>query len=341
MSHPFTQTDINKFISLVQGATRIAIVSHKSPDGDSVGSSMAMYHWLKSFVPDVQLTVCHPDASPKFLHWTKAPQLILNFDEHQTEVAETINQADLIISLDFNDFSRLGKEMEALLLNSSAKKVMIDHHLEPNLNQFDLSFSYPNRCSTCELLMEIMLALADQLHIGKTVGECLYLGIVTDTGSFRYNSVRKETHEMVAMLLELGVNHTQVHEKTFDDNSLNRIKLRSFILSECLELWPDLEAAVLFLNESDAQRLNMEKGDTEGLVNIALSIQGVKIAAFFRAFEDYVRISFRSKDGAIINEIAHKYFQGGGHAQASGGRFDGSIDDAITLFKKVLNDEKV
>jgi phosphoesterase RecJ-like protein len=188
--------------------------------------------------------------------------------------------------------------------------------------------------------MEMMLALDAQKHISKSVGECIYLGIVTDTGSFRYNSVRKETHELVAQLLDLGVNHTQVHEETFDDNSLARIKLRSFVLSECMEVWPDLEAAVLFLTEADAQRLNMEKGDTEGLVNVALSIQGVKKAAFFRAHEDYVRISFRSKDGVVINEMAQKHFQGGGHAQASGGRFDGTITDAMALFKKVLTDEK-
>jgi phosphoesterase RecJ-like protein len=230
--------------------------------------------------------------------------------------------------------------MDVLLQNTTAKKVMIDHHLFPNLTQFDLSFSFPDRCSTCELLLELFLALDGKVLISEACAQFLYLGIVTDTGSFRYNSVRKETHELVATLLDLGVNHTKVHEATFDDNTLDRIKLRSFVLSECLELWKAHEMAVLFLTDNDARRLNMQKGDTEGLVNVGLSIEGVKKAAFFKEQDDYVRISFRSKDGFEVNTLAREHFEGGGHAQAAGGRFDGTIKDAILKLRKVLDDEK-
>jgi phosphoesterase RecJ-like protein len=229
--------------------------------------------------------------------------------------------------------------MEPVLANAPAKKIMIDHHMHPNLGQFDLSFSFPDHCSTCELLMELILATGHSDKITPALGACLYLGIVTDTGSFRFNSVRSETHKLVALLLEAGVKHTTVHETTFDDNTLERIQLRSYILSECMEVWPDLGAAVLYLSEEDMKRLPMQKGDTEGLVNVALSIKGVTRAAFFKEEDGYIRISMRSKADKTVNAIAQQYFQGGGHQQASGGRFDGTLADAIAKFKEVLQND--
>jgi phosphoesterase RecJ-like protein len=340
MKHPFLQTDLNNFISHVQSAEHIVIVSHKSPDGDSVGSSMAMYHWLMQWQANKTIHVCHPDVAPEFIQWADEHKVIRNFQDHQAEVEQILNAADLVLCLDFNDLSRVGKDMEPVLTNCAAKKVMIDHHMHPNLEQFSLSFSFPDHCSTCELLMELILATGHGNMISPESGACLYLGLVTDTGSFRFNSVRKETHQLVAMLLDAGVNHTAVHERTFDDNTLERIRLRSYILSECLDVWENEHAAVLYLKGADIQRLTMQKGDTEGLVNVALSIKGVTRAAFFKEEDGYVRISFRSKEGKTVNAIAQKYFQGGGHQQASGGRFDGALEDAIAKFKEVLQHEK-
>lgn len=340
MTHPFSQTDINNFISHVQSAEHIVIVSHKSPDGDSVGSSMAMYHWLKQWQANKTIHVCHPDVAPEFIQWADEHKVIRNFQDHQAEVEQILNAADLVLCLDFNDLSRVGKDMEPVLINCAAKKVMIDHHMHPNLEQFALSFSFPDHCSTCELLMELVLASGHGDKISPELGACLYLGLVTDTGSFRFNSVRKETHQLVAMLLDAGVNHTAVHERTFDDNTLDRIRLRSYILSECLDVWEKEQAAILYLKEADIERLTMQKGDTEGLVNVALSIKGVTRAAFFKEEDGYVRISFRSKEGKTVNAIAQKYFQGGGHQQASGGRFDGALEDAIAKFKEVLQHER-
>jgi phosphoesterase RecJ-like protein len=339
MQHPFSKSDRETFVTLIEESQQIVIVSHKSPDGDSVGSSMAMYHLLKQWQPEKNIHVCHPDVAPEFIQWADEHKVIRNFQDHQAEVEATLNHADLIICLDFNDLSRVGKDMEPVLANASAKKVMIDHHMHPSLEQFYLSFSYPNHCSTCELLMELILATDHGNLISPELGACLYLGLVTDTGSFRFNSVRKETHQLVAMLLDAGVNHTAVHERTFDDNTLERIRLRSYILSECLEVWPEVSAAVLYLKGEDIKRLPMQKGDTEGLVNVALSIKGVTRAAFFKDEDDYIRISFRSKDGKSVNSIAQKYFQGGGHQQASGGRYDGSLEEAIAKFKEVLQHE--
>jgi phosphoesterase RecJ-like protein len=260
----------------------------------------------------------------------------LIYDKNEEQVNALLNDYQLLFCLDYNGKSRVGKNMEGIFDLFSGVKVMIDHHMHPNLGQFDLSFSFPDHCSTCELLMELILATGHGDKITPAFGACLYLGIVTDTGSFRFNSVRSETHKLVALLLEAGVKHTAVHETTFDDNTLERIQLRSYILSECMEVWPDLGAAVLYLSEEDIKRLPMQKGDTEGLVNVALSIKGVTRAAFFKEEDGYIRISMRAKADKTVNAIAQQYFQGGGHQQASGGRFDGTLVDAIAKFKEVL-----
>lgn len=334
-----TTGEKQQFQTYLQNSKNIVIVSHKSPDGDSVGSSMALYYYLKNKAIAAELCVCHPDPAPNFIRWADSDNVILNFEEHHDLVCSKLHNADLVICLDFNDLSRVGESMSEKLLTCSAPKVMIDHHLKPNLEQFALSFSHPDRSSTCELLMEILLEIDGANFIDALVGERFYLGIVTDTGSFRFNSVRKRTHELAALLIDKGVNHTQVHERTFDDNTLERLQLRSFILSSCMEVLAPLKTAILFLNREDAKRLGMQKGDTEGLVNVALSIKGIDRAAFFKEEEGHVRISFRSKESVAVNEIAAQYFNGGGHRQAAGGRYDGSLHDAIQEFKRVLNDE--
>lgn len=331
-------SQISSFSSLISRAKNIVIVSHKSPDGDSVGSSMALYYFLTNQGLEAEVSVCHPDPAPSFIRWADAENVIMNFEEHQEAVSAKIKAADVLICLDFNELSRVGDAMALELMACEAKKIMIDHHLKPNLAQFDLSFSFPEKSSTCELLIEVMLAAEGENFIDSTVGERLYLGIVTDTGSFRFNSVRKRTHELAAMLIDKGVNHTQVHERTFDDNTLERLQLRSYILSSCMEVWGELKTAILFLTLEDANRFKMQKGDTEGLVNVALSIQGIERAAFFKEEKDHVRISFRSKESVAVNEIASQYFNGGGHRQAAGGRFDGALNAAISEFKKVLNE---
>jgi phosphoesterase RecJ-like protein len=334
-----SEQDVQKLKNFISRAKSIVIVSHKSPDGDSVGSSMALYYYLKNAKINATVSVCHPDQAPGFIRWADSENIILNFEHHLDKVQDEIRNADLVICLDFNDLSRVGAEMEKVLLTCSAPKIMIDHHLKPNLEQFDLCFSFPDRSSTCELLMELMLLLFGKTCIDPVVGERLYLGIVTDTGSFRFNSVRERTHELAAMLLNIGVNHTQVHESTFDDNTLERLQLRSFILSQCLEVWSVLNTAVLYLTQENATRYRMQKGDTEGLVNVALSIQGIDRAAFFKEEDGHVRISFRSKSNVDVNEIASNYYNGGGHRQAAGGRFEGSLREAVDEFKRVLNHE--
>lgn len=327
------------FQTLIETSKNLVIVSHKSPDGDSVGSSMALYYYLKNKGIQANISVCHPDPAPGFIHWADEDNVIVNFEQQPSEVTSTLTEADLIICLDFNDLSRVGELMEPVLKSASAKKIMIDHHLKPAVDQFDLVFSFPDRSSTCELLMEVMLATDQDSLINETVAERLYLGIVTDTGSFRFNSVSPKTHQLAAMLINKGLKHTQVHERTFDDNTLERLQLRSYILSSCMEVWKELNTAILFLSLEDANRFNMQKGDTEGLVNVALSIQGIQCAAFFKEEKDHVRISFRSKEIFAVNEIASNHFHGGGHRQASGGRFDGTLTDAINAFKRVLTHE--
>jgi phosphoesterase RecJ-like protein len=330
---------IATFQTLIENSKNLVIVSHKSPDGDSVGSSMALYHYLKNKGIQANISVCYPDPAPSFLLWADEANIILNYEQQPVDVTSKLTEADLIICLDFNDFSRVGELMEPVLKSGSAKKIMIDHHLNPVLDQFDLVFSFPDRSSTCELLMEVMLATDHDSFIDKKVAERLYLGIVTDTGSFRFNSVSPKTHHYAAMLMSKGLKHTQVHERTFDDNTLERLQLRSYILLSCMELWEEFNTAVLYLTMEDANRFNMKKGDTEGLANVALSIQGIQCAAFFKEEKDHIKISFRSKESFPVHEIASIHFHGGGHRQAAGGRFDGTLIDAMNAFKRVLSHE--
>ena len=325
-----------QIIEKVKLAQSIVITSHKSPDGDSIGSSLALFFFLKKLKLDV--SICHPDQSPKYLQWVNGSQEILNFEEHQTIVTEKLAKADLIFSLDYNDPSRLGDEMAPLLNASSAFKIMVDHHLFPS-DYTDIALTDTNACSTCQLIYQIIVESDNKNQLDLDIATPLYLGIMTDTGSFRFNSVKPVTHRIIADLLEVGVKQDYVHEQIYDVNTPQKLKLRGYATSEKLVILSKLKTAYISLSKDELARFDHEKGDTEGLVNVALSVEGVKIAAFFSEKDGEIKISFRSKgNDHPINELARKYFSGGGHANASGGIFSGKLEDAIQLFVKILPD---
>lgn len=322
-----------QIIKKAKAAQSIVITSHKSPDGDSIGSSLALFFFLKKL--KLNVSICHPDPSPKYLQWIHGSSEILDLEQHQSQVTDTFSKADLIFSLDYNDPSRLG-EMTSLLNGSSAFKIMIDHHLFP-ADFADLVLSDTRACSTSQLIYQLIRESGNKNQLDLDIATPLYLGIMTDTGSFRFNSVQPETHRIVAELLELGVKQDYIHEQIYDVNTLQKLKLRGYASSEKLVILPELEASYISLSEKELARYNHEKGDTEGLVNIALSIEGIKIAAFFLEKEGEIKISFRSKgNNHPVNELARKHFSGGGHANASGGKFSGKLEDAIQLFIQIL-----
>lgn len=313
----------------ITNAHSIVITAHRSPDGDSIGSSMALYHLLKKWQKNV--TVVHPDPAPEFLHWVPSQEVIIDFENQAEKASELLLAADLIFCLDYNEPSRVGKDMQEVLVQSKAVKVMIDHHLHP-ADFCDFTLSETSACSTCELLFQWLKAIQKENEIDAVIGQCLYLGIMTDTGSFRFPSVSSGTHEIAAFLIEKGVKHFEIHEAVFDTNTIDRIRLKGYALSEKLVLIPGIPVAYASLSEEELNRFNYQKGDTEGLVNQILGIQGIKMAVFFAEKDGKVKISFRSKGEYVVNQLANDHFEGGGHAYASGGISFVSLDETITKF---------
>ncbi|MEO9531806.1 MAG: bifunctional oligoribonuclease/PAP phosphatase NrnA [Crocinitomicaceae bacterium] len=328
-----TKEKIEQLINWVNEAQEIIITAHKSPDGDSIGSSLGLYHFIKQFNSNV--TICHPDEAPYFLHWLEGYDQIQSLDKDEAKVQEAFSKADLIFCLDYNSPSRIG-QMEKLMTQSSAKKVMIDHHRDPDTEFCEMMFSDITSCSTAQLIFEIIEASGYYHRMNVAVGTALYCGIVTDTGSFRFSSTLPKTHNIAAKLLEIGVEHSKVHENIYDTNTLDKIKLVSFALLEKLVVLKDLEVAYISLSTEEQNKFNANKGDTEGLVNQALAVQGVKMAIFLKESDGIVKMSFRSKGSIPVNEMAGKDFGGGGHLNASGGKFVGSLDNAIKKLVTIL-----
>lgn len=327
----YSQISID-IVSAIKSSEHIVITSHKSPDGDSIGSSLGMLAFIEAL--GKKAVICHPDIAPEFLTWLEAAKDIRLFDTEKEVVTSLLNNADLIFCLDYNGSNRLGEEMGKELLNSRAQKIMIDHHLNPE-DFAAITLSYPEIGSTSELVLEVIEHTHPEL-LKIEIGTPLYMGIMTDTGSFRFPSVTARTHYLLGRLLEVGVKHNLIHERIFDTNTVDRLRLRGFALSEKLELFKDFKVALITLTEKELDVHNYKKGDTEGLVNVALSIQGIQAAAFFAEKDGVIKMSFRAKGDYFVNILASENFEGGGHKYAAGGVSKLSMNDTITKFKNLL-----
>lgn len=325
--------EANSIVELIRQSDRIVITSHRSPDGDSVGSSMAMYHFVNAL--GKKATICHPDPAPAFLDWVKGDVEFVDYIHNKEEVENIIGAADLLFAMDYNGANRMGHEMGDLFSASAAKKVMIDHHPHPD-DFVDIAASYPNTCSTCQLVYELAVSSGNDNLITKEMGTAVYLGIMTDTGSFRFSSVQPRTHEIIADLLKRGVEHTLIHENTCDNVPIHRLKLKGYAISNKIEVLEKEGVAVIWLTAEELDRFDYKKGDTEGLVNTALGVEGVKVAAFFADKDGQVKISFRSKGSIPVNKIAMDHFMGGGHVNAAGGTANESIEAAVERFKSLV-----
>lgn len=325
----------HKILELVKQAQSIVITSHKSPDGDSIGSSLAVFHLFKHWGKNVQ--VVHPDPAPAFLHWVNGQETIVDFETRQEEASNALKGADLIFCLDYNEPSRVGEAMQAVLLEAAAPKVMIDHHLHPADFCVEV-ISDTSASSTCELVYKWIKEIGHLDDIDENSGTAIYLGIMTDTGSFRFPSVSSFTHEAIGDLIRRGVKHFLIHEAVYDTNTIDRIKLRGFALSEKLVCLDGLPVAYVALSEEELNRFHYQKGDTEGLVNQILGIQGIKMAVLFVEKEGKIKISFRSKGDYFVNELAKTHFNGGGHAYASGGISDANLEQTVEKFVTFVKD---
>ncbi len=326
-----TYEDIIKEIKL---AENIIITAHKSPDGDSIGSSLALHHFIKKL--GVNSVICHPDPAPEYLSWLEGISEILTFASNPEQIKDKFSRTDLIFCLDYNGTDRVGEDMQVLLEQASCKKIMIDHHLNPQDFSF-ITVSDTEVCSTAQLIAELILQSGNAELLDEKIATPLYLGILTDTGSFRFPSVQARTHEILGKLLQAGVKHHLIHENLNDTNTAGRLRIQGFAMSQKLEIMEDYGVAIISLTEDEHKKYNYQKGDTDGLPNTALSIKGMKAAMLFSEREGYIRISFRSKGKENpVNILASEHFEGGGHANASGGKSILSMNDTLEKIKNLI-----
>ena len=316
------------FKKLLKNTQNIAIVTHWSPDGDAIGSSLALYHFLLKLGKKVHVIV--PNAYPDFLQWMPGNKQVLNFQSQESKCTKVVNSADLIFTLDFNSYKRLEK-LGAVLEKTDVPKVLIDHHQQPD-TYAKYYFHDVTACSTCELIFDFIVGLGSKNLIDKKIASCIYTGIMTDTGSFRYPSVTSRTHLIISELLKTGIVPSDIHSAVYDNYSLDRLKLLGFALNEKLKLIKDYPVAYFTLTEKELNTFNYQKGDIEGLVNYPFSIKGIKVCALFNETDECVKISFRSKGKIDMNKFARAYFNGGGHINAAGGKSNDMLTETENKF---------
>ena len=312
----------------------IAILLHTNPDGDSAGSSLGLYGYFKND-GHTRVQVISPDVLPHFLQWMPWSDSIVVASK-ESNLAETIiAESDVLFCLDFNGFSRVNS-LESALSRSSGTKVLIDHHPNPS-GEFDLIFSNPDTSSAAELLYKVLIALDGEDKVTKPIAECLYAGIITDTGSFSYGCIYPDTYIITSKLIALGVDGEKIQRKIYNTHTFSRMRLLGYSIGQKLELLEQGHAAFISLTQAELEQFEHQPGDTEGFVNYALKINGIKLAAIFIEKSGYVKISFRSSDEVDVNLFARQYFNGGGHKNASGGKYFGSLDDALIAFRNLAN----
>ncbi|MBA2612306.1 MAG: bifunctional oligoribonuclease/PAP phosphatase NrnA [Bacteroidetes bacterium] len=317
-----------KFKNVIKKANNIVITTHWSPDGDAMGSSLALYNYLLQLGKKVKVVV--PNAYPEFLDWLPGNKSVIIHQKNQAKVEKLVNNADLIFTLDFNSFKRIEKLGE-LLEKASAPIVLIDHHQQAD-NYATYYFYDVAACSTCELIYELIAGLGDKKLIDKKIAACIYTGLMTDTGSFRYPSVTAKTHMVISELLKTGIVPADIHSAVYDTYSYERLKLLGYLLSEKMERVNDFPAAYFAITESELKRFSYQKGDTEGIVNYPFSIKGIKVCALFMESEGYIKISFRSKGKIDVNKFAREHFSGGGHINAAGGKSTQTLEQTVNKF---------
>jgi phosphoesterase RecJ-like protein len=332
MSRILTPEQIDTSQRLILNANRIVVTTHKSPDGDAIGSAMAMHHFLRSL--GKKPTTILPDAAPDFLHWVTDYNECVIAEEDAVKAATHIAEADLIFSLDYNHLPRTGDSVSAMLEKSTAPFILIDHHQQPG--EFPVvTYSDTSACSTCEMVFRFIEQCGWIGHLNLDIAACIYLGIMTDSGSFRFHSVSYDTHRIAGELIALGLDHAEIHRNVYDTNLMDKLKLIGYALSEKLVVMPEHSTAFISLDKEELKRYNYRQGDTEGLVNQALSIRGVKMAAFFREGNNEIKASFRSKGTFDVNTFSRSHWQGGGHINAAGGMSTDSMHDTLQKFREL------
>ena len=325
-------TDFLDIAEKLSKPLQILITTHTNPDGDAIGSSLALSFYLKKKNHGVQ--VMAPDPFPDFLAWMPGHEDILIFSKDKNECISAIRSADLIIAADFNNLSRLNDAAQ-LVRQSKAVKILIDHHLFAS-DEFDYKISISRISSTSELVYNFIEAMGDLPLLDKDIAECIYAGIITDTGSLSYSCNYVRTYIIIAELIRLGIDGEHLHRLIYDTYSESRLRLLGYSISDQLVVLPDYHTAFITLSSADLQKFNHQIGDTEGVVNYALSIKDINLAALFMERDGIVKVSFRSKGNFSVDSFAREHFDGGGHRNASGANCSTTLEDTVLKFRQIL-----
>jgi bifunctional oligoribonuclease and PAP phosphatase NrnA len=325
--------EFNTLLKNLETGKPVVIVTHPNPDGDAMGSSLGLYHFLKKKGYDAR--VITPNEFPAFLGWLPGSSRVSVFSLAPEPCRKLIAEAGVIFCLDFNTLKRVGPLGE-LIESAGAFKALIDHHREPDAG-FGYSLHDINASSTCELVFDFISLFGEEKSIDPEIGICIYTGIMTDTASFRFPAAGPKTHRVAAFLQEQGVKTYLAHENVYDQNTLSRLKLIGHVLSNNLNISYEKKTAILTLSLKDQKMFKMEKGDTEGLVNYGLSVSGVQLAVFVMEKENEVKFSFRSKGELDVNRIARNHFNGGGHKNAAGGSLGTGFEEALNRLNAFLD----
>lgn len=326
----FQETDLQELKSILSTSKRISIVSHRNPDGDAMGSSLGLLHTLKQLNHEV--TFVSPNEFPDFLAWLPKANETVIFEKDTDKAKDILSHSDIIFTLDFNALHRTGDAMGSYLETLSVPMALIDHHELPD-NYAKYLFSDTSYGSTCQMVYDFINALGFNHLINKEVATCIYTGILTDSGGFRFPKTTPETHKCVAQLLERGANNSEIYNLLFDNSTYNRLQLLGRALQN-LKILPELHASYITLSQDELDAFNFQKGDTEGIVNYGLTIKDVFITAIFieNKEEGIIKISFRSQGNYDVNKFARKYFNGGGHINAAGGKSFSNLEETVNQF---------
>ncbi len=316
----------------IDDARRIVVVCHVAPDGDAIGSSLALWHTLRGLGKDVFVVV--PDACPASLRFLNGYKDILVYTRYTEFAQQLLENADLIFCLDFNEPKRVDK-MEDALTASKARKILIDHHLHP-APFCNMTISHPEISSTCEVLFRVICSLGLFEQMGVDAASAIYTGMMTDTGNFTYNSNYPEIYITIAELIKKGIDKDWIYARIHNTNSENKLRLNGYAIAQKMEVFPEQCAALITLSQNELNQYDYQKGDTEGLVNVPLSMEHILFSAFLREESNLIKISLRSKGSFPANKIASDYFNGGGHLNAAGGEFYGTLQEAHSRILEIL-----
>ncbi len=327
---------ITKVRKAIDSVEKIVIVTHVGPDGDAMGSTLALWHYLMTIGKEPVVIV--PTMFANFLKWLPGADCVLDYENNKAKADELFASAELIFTLDFNTPKRMA-DMADAVINAPAPKILVDHHLHP-ADFAKVAISYPEISSTSELIFRLICRLGDFSEINLACAECIYTGMMTDTGGFTYNSNGQEIYIIIAELIKLGIDKDEIYRKVFNTYSADRLRLMGFCLFQKMKIFPDYKTALITLTSKELYQFNFQNGDAEGFVNIPLSIAGVDFSVFMREDTDKIKISLRSQGTFPANKVAAELFNGGGHLNAAGGESFSTLAETVKKFEDALPDYK-